>query len=106
MRRGGERQPELRARPRRAASDAADRAGGAAYFLRGNELHESISPDSRTFAIKSVQNAGNFVIEARASEKEPGRNLAGFSTNVPSEESDLAKVPAVEIERCSARMRS
>jgi hypothetical protein len=73
--------------------------GGAAYFLRGNELHETISPDSRTFAVKSVQNAGNFVIEARANEKEPGKNLAGFSTNVPSDESDLAKVPAAEIER-------
>jgi len=45
---------------------------------------------------------GNYVIEGKVEESGEQRRLAGFSLNIPPEECDLSRVPAMEIEPFSA----
>lgn len=52
--------------------------------------------------LRDLAMPGNYVIEGKVNESGEQRRLAGFSLNIPSEECDLSRVPAAEIEPFSA----
>ncbi len=63
-----------------------------AYSLRGPELLEQVAVE------KQAVLPGNYTVEGVTGGGGAGKRVAGFSLNIPAEESDLTRVPPSEIE--------
>jgi hypothetical protein len=72
----------------------------AAAYLRGPDLYRPLTLEEgqAQLVAKDLEMPGNYLVEGRAKDNGEPRRLAGFSLNIPSEECDLTKVPAREIE--------
>jgi hypothetical protein len=70
------------------------------YSLRGPDLLETVNVQEgqNDLVLKQAVAPGNYVVEGVTGEGKAGKRMAGFSLNIPSEESDLTRVPPGEIE--------
>ncbi len=69
------------------------------FTLVGPDLLENVTVGDKTqLDFKELLVPGNFVLQGSLPDKERGEPLFRFSLNVPSEESDLSRVPLTEIE--------
>ncbi len=68
--------------------------------LRGPDVLKTLAlePGETQITLRELSAPGNYFIEGKAKESGELRRLAGFSLNVPPEETDLTRVPAAEIE--------
>ena len=72
----------------------------ASSSLRGPNVFKqlNLTPEDTQLTVRDIGTPGGFLIEGKTKETGELRRLAGFALNVPAEECDLNKVPAVEIE--------
>jgi hypothetical protein len=69
------------------------------YALAGAELFDKLSPsDKGVFTFKELAEPGNYILEGRKTEANQKQLVAGFSVQMPAEESDLTRVPEPDIE--------
>jgi hypothetical protein len=69
---------------------------GKRYALTGAEIFDKLSPpENGVLTFKEVSVPGNFTLQDREAKKA----VAGFSVNLPAEESDLSRVPEAELEQ-------
>jgi hypothetical protein len=71
-----------------------------AYSLRGPDLLEPIAVEDgqNDLVLKQAVQPGNYNVDGVTGEGNTGKRVAGFSVNIPPEESDLTRVPLAEIE--------
>ena len=70
------------------------------YSLRGPDLLDSISVEEgqNDRVLKQAVLPGNYNLDGVKGDGSTGKPVAGFSVNIPQEESDLTRVPPAEIE--------